>query len=185
MAKRYVLFAALLVASVSGFAQGDIVVIKGIVDTTMPAKDWREELRDCARNATCAGLMNSMVPGSSLVAAELPHRSKGEEHYASFYLPSGYEYCGSEISFKSIVPKSNGKRPVFSARAVSRGVDLYYTTPKLRQRSWVDAAVAVYGVRSDLAASKRRSGDCKAPGDRIILECGEGHQDCDGPYRDR
>jgi hypothetical protein len=155
-------------------------VEKGKVDLTMNGATIWDHLADCANNPVCRPLLEAAtiaigVPTGIVEAAKIAwskNERRGEEHFITFQLPAGYQYCGAEISFTTVSPLGGDKVPTFEAASTKNGVGVYATTPRLNdgRRSMLEVPVTIYGVRDSVAEEARKTGRCKAV-DKSLVNC--------------
>lgn len=110
----------------------------------------------------------------------------GEESRIKIYIPTGYRYCRSSMSLKSIVPLKGARGSLFSGRATEAFFIMDTWTPVLpafQGRSWVEGAVDIVLVKSSYADEAYGRGYCVRADDRLIFWCrGSG---CRGGALDR
>ena len=175
------------VVMISGWAcqaqseQVDFVVVRQIVDVVMQPKNVADSLGECARNAVCRNAVegaaqflgvNPMIVKAG-VAIVSEAKKDGEEGRFFISLPSGYQYCRSEIETISVVPATGDRASVMGATSARNGIGIYVWTPKLPPgsgRSWVEAKYSVYGVRDEIADEQRLNGKCRQFG-LVVVNC--------------
>jgi hypothetical protein len=180
---------ALLIASASmigsysaAHAETDFVVATAKINPVMQPKPPPDALGECARDKVCSSLAKvaadylGVPPVATSAAIAILTGGKpptSEEGRYSMSLPDGYTYCHAQIRLNSVVPADGKRAPIFSAASVERGLTFYTWTPKRGMgegRSWVDADVSLYGVRTAIAKDAQNSSKCTVPG-KTIEDC--------------
>jgi hypothetical protein len=178
--RAYLIGVLLSLACASGFAQ-DFKVMTFEIDHVRDQKNWPQVAKECSDNAICGALAAAAeaytgVPFTQIIGASalIAEKRSGEGTAVNVSMPSGYQYCTSEVKLTSIVPR-NGPRG--STLLITTHDDVYHieTWTPVRNlgegRSWVQATFAVTTVRNALAESAFASGQCFRGGKRNILHC--------------
>ena len=168
----------------------DFIVISTKVDNVRNAKSIFTTAEECGKNSACLAILKLAsnyfgIPIDKAVAsaALLAVKQDGEGTYIDIKLPSGYSYCKATINTVSIVPKDGPRGSTLLARADNNQLYIETWTPILpvgQGRSWVEADIAILGVRNDIAEREYGTfGDCEKPSSRVILYCRGGG--CESP----
>lgn len=179
---QWKIFSGLLFAfsCFSSFGQ-EFKVMTFEIDHVRDQKNWPQVAKECSDNAICSALAAAAeaytgVPVTEIVgvSALIAENRSGEGTTVNISMPSGYQYCTSQMQLTSIVP-NNGPRG--STLLITTHDDLYHieTWTPVRNlgegRSWVQAKFSVTAVQNSGARSAFANGKCFRGGKRNILHC--------------
>lgn len=175
-------FTGLLLAlsCLSSFAQ-DFKVMTFEIDHVRDQKNFSQVAKECSDDAICSALAAAAeaytgVPVTEIigVSALIAENRSGEGTTVNVSMPSGYQYCKSQMNLVSIVPYSG---PRGSTLLITTHDEVYHIetwTPVLNLgegRSWVQAKFSVTAVQNSKAQSAFANGTCFRGGKRNILHC--------------
>jgi hypothetical protein len=168
----------------------DFLVVSAKINPVESPKSLPDLLRECAGNDGCVtvikagasylGVPPNLISIGAAIVAGAGKPGNSEEGHFEVKIPDGYTYCRSQIHMISVVPADGPRGSIFSASSTPTGIGIYTWTPRRgvgQGRSWVDADVTVYGVRSAIAQQQISAGHCVAPGKNIINCRGNGSGD--------
>lgn len=172
--------AALALFAAPAHGASDFVKMDIYIDEVRNSKTGFDLAGECADNPFCISVAEAAgayigIPVGEIVQAAATFRrdSNGEGMFVFADLPSGYTYCRASMKMVSIVPHDGPRGSTFLGQSRDHG--FYYETwtpvrPITEGRSWVEAKIAVIGVRDDLAAEAVSSGTCGTPM-RVLWYC--------------
>jgi len=171
-------FVALVTSASAAQAQSDLVTLSLDVESERRAEDIGQETLRCLKDNTCKAVvdavfayfgMDSSVATSA--AAQIRKEDDGAISKFDILLPSGYQYCRSQIEPRSVRPSSSQ----YWVQRLPDGLWIQTRTTIHRafdgRSSAVRLMVAVVGVRSDLGDAYRQAGQCRPNDTKLLYSC--------------
>lgn len=159
-------------------AQSEMVTMSLDVESERRAETIDQEALKCLKDNTCKAVVDAVFAyfgmDSSTATAAVAQIKKSDDGAISKFdliLPNGYEYCRSQVEPRSVRPSDSQ----YWVQRLPNGLWIQTRTTIHRvfdgRSSAVRLNVAVVGVRSDLAASYRQSGQCRPNDTKLIYSC--------------
>jgi hypothetical protein len=160
----------------------DFIVVAAKVHAQRHAKNFTEPIVECTRSPSCKALVDAAgdVAGVDIslvtsAVARFASHEQGDMTFFSLTLPSGYEYCHSQMHAEGVNPPAQKRSPFLQAFAEDDGLKVQTWTPQNGlggAGTSISASFAIIGVRADKAALYRQNGQCKTPDPKhMIVNC--------------